>query len=69
MILLKSLFICISFFLLVIKDTYSSTHKKNKSCEKVIETIEDYTDIPKNLLLSIGKSESGRILKNNKHVI
>ena len=69
MILLKSLFIFISFFLLVIKDTYSSTLKKNKSCEKVIETIEDYTDIPKNLLLSIGKSESGRILKNNKHVI
>ena len=69
MILLKSLFIFIIFFLFVIKDTYSSTHKKNKSCEKVIETIEDYTDIPKNLLLSIGKSESGRILKNNKHVI
>ena len=69
MILLKSLFICISFFLLVIKDTYSSTHKKNKSCEKVIETIEDYTDITKKLLISIGKSESGRILKNNKHVI
>ena len=69
MILLKSLFIFISFFLLVIKDTYSSTLKKNKSCEKVIETIEDYTDIPKNLLLSIGKSESGRILKNNKYVI
>jgi hypothetical protein len=69
MILLKSLFIFISFFLFVIKDTYSSTLKKNKSCEKVIETIEDYTDIPKNLLLSIGKSESGRILKNNKYVI
>ena len=57
------------FFLFIIKDTYAATPKKNKSCEKVIETIEDLTDIPKNLLLSIGKSESGRILKNNKHVI
>ena len=69
MIVFKSLFIFISFFLFIIKDTYAVTPKKNKSCDKVIETIEDLTDIPKNLLLSIGKSESGRILKNNKHVI
>ncbi len=69
MIVFKSFFIFISFFLFIIKDTYAVTKKKNKSCEKVIETIEDLTDIPKNLLLSIGKSESGRILKNNKHVI
>ena len=69
MIVFKSFFIFISFFLFIIKDTYAATTKKNKSCEKVIETIEDLTDIPKNLLLSIGKSESGRILKNNKHVI
>ena len=69
MIVFKSFFIFISFFLFIIKDTYAATPKKNKSCEKVIETIEDLTDIPKNLLLSIGKSESGRILKNNKHVI
>ena len=69
MIVFKSLFIFISFFLFIIKDIYAATPKKNKSCEKVIETIEDLTDIPKNLLLSIGKSESGRILKNNKHVI
>ena len=69
MIVFKSLFIFISFFLFIIKDTYASTKKKNESCEKVIETIEDLTDIPKNLLLSIGKSESGRILKSNKHVI
>ena len=69
MIVFKSFFIFISFFLFIIKDTYAATPKKNKSCEKVIETIEVLTDIPKNLLLSIGKSESGRILKNNKHVI
>ena len=69
MIVFKSLFIFISFFLFIIKDAYASTQKKNESCEKVIETIEDLTDIPKNLLLSIGKSESGRILKSNKHVI
>ena len=69
MIVFKSLFIFISFFLFIIKDTYASNSNKNKSCEKVIETIEDLTDIPKNLLLSIGKSESGRILKSNKHVI
>ena len=69
MIVFKSFFIFISFFLFIIKDTYASTQKKNESCEKVIETIEDLTDIPKNLLLSIGKSESGRILKSNKHVI
>ena len=69
MIVFKSFFIFISFFLFIIKDTYADTPKKNKSCEKVIETTEDLTDIPKNLLLSIGKSESGRILKNNKHVI
>ena len=66
MIVFKSFFIFIIFFLFIIKDTYAATPKKNKSCEKVIETIEDLTDIPKNLLLSIGKSESGRILKN-KH--
>ena len=69
MTVFKSFFIFISFFLFIIKDIYAATPKKNKSCEKVIETIEDLTDIPKNLLLSIGKSESGRILKNNKHVI
>jgi alpha-L-fucosidase len=69
MIVFNSFFILISFFLFIIKDTYAATPKKNKSCEKVIETLEDHTDIPKNLLLSIGKSESGRILKNNKHVI
>ena len=69
MIVFKSFFIFISFFLFIIKDIYAATPKKNKSCEKVIETIENLTDIPKNLLLSIGKSESGRLLKSNKHVI
>ncbi len=69
MILFKSFFIFVSIFIFIIKDTYAFSPKKNKSCENVIKTIEDYTDIPKNLLIGIGKTESGRILKNNKHTI
>ncbi|MDC3172614.1 hypothetical protein OA970_02385 [Alphaproteobacteria bacterium] len=69
MTLFKSFLIFISIFIFTIKDTYAFTSKKNNSCESVIKTLEDYTDIPKNLLSSIGKAESGRILKNNKHTI
>ena len=69
MTLIKSFLIFISIFIFTIKDTYPFTSKKNNSCESVIKTLEDYTDIPKNLLSSIGKVESGRILKKNEHTI
>ena len=45
-------------FLLSMKETYADDIKIFNSCEKVIESIQLQTDIPKGLLLSIGKTEA-----------
>ena len=69
MILVKTFFIFASIFLFLIKSAYSAYPSNSKSCEIVIKNIENLTDIPENLLSSIGKAEAGRILENNKYVI
>ena len=69
MILFKTFFTFASIFLFLIKSAYSAYPSNFKSCEIVIKNIENLTDIPENLLSSVGKAEAGRILENNKHVI
>ena len=69
MILFKTFFIFASIFLFLIKSAYSAYPSNSKSCEIVIKNIENLTDIPENLLSSVGKAEAGRILENNEHVI
>ena len=69
MILFKTFFTFASIFLFLIKSAYSAYPSNSKSCEIVIKNIENLTDIPENLLSSVGKAEAGRILENNKHVI
>ena len=50
------------------KESYANNIKKINSCEKTIESIELQTDIPKGLLLGIGKAEAIRKI-NNKYII
>ena len=50
------------------KVSYADNIKKFNSCEKTIENIELQTDIPKGLLLGIGKAEAIRKI-NNKYII
>ena len=50
------------------KASYADNIKKLNSCEKTIESIELQTDIPKGLLLGIGKAEAIRKI-NNKYII
>ena len=69
MILFKTFLTFASIFLFLIKSVYSAYPSNSKSCEIVIKNIENLTDIPENLLSSVGKAEAGRILENNKHVI
>ena len=56
------------FFLLSMKETFANSFEKSNSCEKTIESIELQTDIPKGLLLGIGKAEAIRKI-NNKYII
>ena len=55
-------------FLSSINKTFADDIKKLNSCEKIIKNIELQTDIPKGLLLGIGKAEAIRKL-NNKYII
>jgi len=55
-------------FLALMKVSYADNIKKFSSCEKTIESIELQTDIPKGLLLGIGKAEAIRKI-NNKYII
>ena len=50
------------------KVSYADNIRKFNSCEKTIESIELQTDIPKGLLLGIGKAEAIRKI-NNKYII
>ena len=55
-------------FLSSINKTFADDIKKLNLCEKTINNIELQTDIPKGLLLGIGKAEAIRKL-NNKYII
>ena len=55
-------------FLSLINETFADDIKKLNLCEKIIKNIELQTDIPKGLLLGIGKAEAIRKI-NNKYII
>ena len=64
MFFLKKLFyisnLLILFLLLGLQNSLASSEIKNR-CENIINKIESLTDIPKGLLLGIGKTEAGRV--------
>ena len=51
-------------FLILSKEAFADNTDKLKLCENTIESIELQTDIPKGLLLGIGKAEAIRKIKN-----
>ena len=55
-------------FLISAKEAFADNIDKLKLCENTIESIELQTDIPKGLLLGIGKAEAIRKI-NNKYII
>ena len=55
-------------FLILAKEAFTDNIDKLKLCENTIESVELQTDIPKGLLLGIGKAEAIRKI-NNKYVI
>ena len=66
----KSLYFCfltLVYTLFLLKTSLAIAEKPH--CEGVINKIESLTDIPRGLLLGIGKAESGRIIKNDEIVI
>ena len=66
--LLKPSILFTLIFLSSINKTFADDIKKLNLCEKIIKNIELQTDIPKGLLLGIGKAEAIRKL-NNKYII
>ena len=52
------------FFLLSIKETFADKIEKLNLCENKIQNIAMQTDIPKGLLVGIGKAEAIRKIKN-----
>lgn len=55
-------------FLILAKEAFADNIDKLKLCENTIESVELQTDIPKGLLLGIGKAEAIRKI-NNKYII
>ena len=55
-------------FLILVEEALADNIDKLKLCENTIESVELQTDIPKGLLLSIGKAEAIRKI-NNKYII
>ena len=55
-------------FLILVKEAFADNIDKLKLCENTIESVELQTDIPKGLLLGIGKAEAIRKI-NNKYII
>ena len=51
-------------FLILSKEAFADNNDKLNLCENTIESIELQTDIPKGLLLGIGKAEAIRKIKN-----
>ena len=66
--LFKASIIFTMSFLILSKEAFADNTDKLKLCEKKIKNIELQTDIPKGLLLGIGKAEAIRKL-NNKYII
>lgn len=66
--LFKALIIFTISFLILAKEAFADNIDKLKLCENTIESIELQTDIPKGLLLGIGKAEAIRKI-NNKYII
>ena len=66
--LFKASIIFIMSFLILSKEAFADNTDKLKLCENTIESIELQTDIPKGLLLGIGKVEAIRKI-NNKYII
>ena len=62
--LLKDSIIFTIFYLLSMKASYSDNIEKLNLCENTIESVEIQTEIPKGLLLGIGKAEAIRKIKN-----
>ena len=55
-------------FLILVKEALADNIEKLKLCENTIKSVELQTDIPKGLLLGIGKAEAIRKF-NNKYII
>ncbi len=66
--LFKASIILTMSFLILAKEAFADNTDKLKLCENTIESIELQTDIPKGLLLGIGKVEAIRKI-NNKYII
>ena len=66
--LLRTSILFTILFLSLIEESYADNIRKFNSCEKTIKSIELQTDIPKGLLLGIGKAEAIRKI-NNKYII
>ena len=62
--LLKDSIIFTIFSLLSMKASYADNIEKSNICENTIESVEIQTEIPKGLLLGIGKAEAIRKTKN-----
>ena len=62
--LIKASIIFTILFLLSMKETLAENFEKLNLCENTIESIEFQTEIPKGLLLGIGKAEAIRKIKN-----
>ena len=66
--LFKASIIFTMSFLILAKEAFADNTDKLKLCKNTIESIELQTDIPKGLLLGIGKAEAIRKI-NNKFII
>jgi len=55
-------------FILCSSNVYASVDD-NHVCKRTISNIESLTDIPKNLLLGIGKTEAGRVYKGKELIV
>ena len=66
--LFKASIIFTMSFLILVKEAFADNIDKLKLCENTIESVELQTDIPKGLLLGIGKAEAIRKI-NNKYII
>ena len=66
--LLKASIIFTMSFLILVKEVFADNIDKLKLCKNTIESVELQTDIPKGLLIGIGKAEANRKI-NNKYII
>ena len=55
-----------SILFILFSNSVLASVNDNEICKKTISNIESLIDIPKNLLLGIGQTESGRVLKSKR---